>query len=124
VIRAPDDLERLLRSARLTPRPEFVRELECSLFLRRAERERRRLRVAIAGAGLATALAAVAIVAGIAGLLPFSSGSAHRVQAQPACRWVIVERRERRPYFVRDRKGAIRVRYRVVTVPRPVKRCR
>jgi hypothetical protein len=80
--------------------------------------------VALAGAGLAAALAVVAIVAGIAGLLPFSSGNAHRAQAKPDCERVVVERRERRPYFVVDRNGDVRVRYRVETVPRLVNRCR
>jgi hypothetical protein len=120
----PEDLERVLRSARPTPRPEFVRELERSLPVRRAEHQRRRLRVAFAGVGLATALAVVAIVAAIAGVLPFSSGSAHRAQAKPDCQRVVVERRERRPYLVVDRNGDIHVRYRVETVPRLVNRCR
>jgi hypothetical protein len=120
----PDDLERLLRSARPTPRPEFVRDLERSLPLRRPPRERQRLQVALAGVGLATALAAVAIVAALAGLLPFSQGSASRTQAKPNCERVVVERRERRAYFVVDRNGDIRVRYRVETVPRIVNRCR
>jgi hypothetical protein len=120
-----DDLERLLRSGRPTPRPAFVRELEDSLLpQRRPERPRIRLRVAIAAAGLAAVLAALAIFAGTAGLLPFSSGNAPNTEAKPTCQRVIVDRRERRAYFVRDRNGDIRVRYRVVTVPRAVKRCR
>jgi hypothetical protein len=124
VTQSPEDLERLLRRERPTPRPEFVRDLEQSLPLRRAGRERRRLQVAFAGVGLAAALAAIAIVAGIAGLLPFSSGDAHRAQAQPDCERMVVERRERRPYFIVDRNGDVRVRYRVATVPRLVNRCR
>jgi hypothetical protein len=123
VSQAPDDLERLLQRARPSPREEFVRELERSLPRQRTRRDRRQLRVLVAGCGLAGALAVVALALSVTGLLPLTSGSS-RAQADRNCKTMIVERSERKPYFVRRRDGAIRVRYRVVTEPRLVRRCR
>jgi hypothetical protein len=117
-----DDLERLLRTARPTPRPGFVRELERTLRPQRPER--RRLRLVLAATGVATALASLVLVLSIAGLLPGSSNGSKPVQAAPKCRTVIVERRERRPYFVRLDNGELRVRYHMELVRRPVRRCR
>jgi hypothetical protein len=122
--RTTDDLERMLRVARPAPREEFVRELERSLPARRAARERRRLRVVIAGTGAATALAAVAVAMSVSGLLPLTSGGGSPAEAERQCRTVVVERMERRPYFVRDRSGEPQVRYRLERVPRYIRRCR
>jgi hypothetical protein len=123
VSQAPDDLERLLHRARPAPREEFVRELERSLPRQRTERDRRHLRVVVAGCGLATALAVVTLALSVTGLLPFTSGSTS-AQADRNCKTMIVERSERKPYFVRRRNGAVQVRYRLETVPRLVRRCR
>ena len=119
----PDDLERLLRRARPAPRPEFVSELERSLPLRRRKQPRPRLTVALAGAGFAAVLAALVVSLSVAGLLPFSS-SGHGAQAEQRCKEVVVERSQRVPQFVQDRRGNIRVRYHTKVVPRLVKRCR
>jgi hypothetical protein len=118
------ELEQLLVNARPAPRPEFVRELERSLQPSRRPARRPRLRVALAGVGVAGALAGAAAVAGIVGVLPGSSGSPHGATAKPRCERVLVDRRIRQPYFVHDRKGVLHVRYRVVTEPRLVTRCR
>jgi hypothetical protein len=120
----PDDLERLLRAARPAPRPDFVRELERSLAPPRAERRRGRVRVALAASGFAAALATVAILLGVAGLLPLSSGGGHPAQAAPKCRTLLVERRVRMPHITRDRDGELTVRYHMRMVQRPVRRCR
>ena len=98
-------------------------ELEQSLPRQRTERHRPHLRVVVAGWGLATALAVVALALNIAGLLPFTSGSSP-AQADRNCKTLLIERSERKPYFVRGRTGAVQVRYRVETVPRLVRRCR
>jgi hypothetical protein len=66
-----EDLERPVRTARATPRAEFLRDLERSLPARRVARDRRCVRVAIAGLGLASALAAVAFALSATGPLPF-----------------------------------------------------
>ena len=79
--------------------------------------------MAIAGMGVAGALAAATAVAGIVGVLPGSSGP-HGASAKPRCERVIVQRRVRQPYFVHDRSGNVRVRYRFVLEPRPITRCR
>ena len=100
-----------------------MRELERSLPRQRTERDRRHLRVVVAGCGLATALAVVTLALSVAGLLPFTSGSTS-AQADRNCKTMIVERSERKPYFVRRRNGAVQVRYRLETVPRLVRRCR
>jgi hypothetical protein len=113
----------MLQRARPAPREEFVRELERSLPRQRTERDRRQLRVLVAGWGLASALAVVALALSVAGLLPFMSGSSP-AQADRNCKTMVVERAEREPYFVRRPDGTIRVRYRVVTKPRLVRRCR
>lgn len=118
------ELEQLLVKARPAPRPEFVRELERSLRPERRRVRPPRLRIAIAGAGVAGALAAAAAVAGIVGVLPGSTGSPHGASAKPRCQKLIVNRRVRQPYFVHDRNGVIHLRYRVVTEPRQVTRCR
>jgi ferric-dicitrate binding protein FerR (iron transport regulator) len=71
-VRVPDsdeDLERLLRNARPTPRPGYARELERSLALPRRRNAPARSRLAIAGIVVA-ALAIVTLVAALAGLLP------------------------------------------------------
>jgi hypothetical protein len=119
-----DDLERLLRTQRATPRAEFVCELERSLAGRPASKpDSRRVRVLVAGSGLAAGLAAVAVLLAVTGLLPFSS-SGGRAHAGEDCRITRVERIERRPHFVRDSAGKLQVRYRVEQVPRLVRRCR
>ena len=100
-----------------------MRELERSLPRQRTERDRRPLRVVVAGWGLATALAVVALGLSLVGLLPFTSGGSP-AQADRDCKTVMVERHQRRPYFVRDRNGDVEVRYRVEWVPRLVRRCR
>ncbi|MEP6689183.1 MAG: hypothetical protein ABJC36_12615 [Gemmatimonadales bacterium] len=120
---APDDLERLLHRARPTPREEFVRELERSLPRQRSERDGNRMRVLVAGWGLAAALAVIALTLSVSGLLPFTSGSGS-AEAGRNCKTVIVERRERKPYFVRRPGGAVEVRYHLTTAPRLVRRCR
>jgi hypothetical protein len=120
----PDDLERLLRTARPAPRPAFVRELERSLVPPRAERRRVRVRVVLAASGFAAGLATLAILLSVTGLLPLSSGGGRPAQAAPTCYTVLVERRVRMPYIVRDRHGELTVRYHMRMVPRPVRRCR
>ena len=77
----------------------------------------------VAGSGLATALAVVTLALSVTGVLPFTSGSSP-AQADRNCKTLLIERSERKPYFVRDRNGAVQVRYRVETVPRLVRRCR
>jgi hypothetical protein len=125
----PHDVERLLRAARPEPRPEFVRELERSLIGRRPSRAERparvrpRLRVLVAGTGLVAGLAAVVVALAVAGLLPFGS-SGGRAEAGEDCTVTTVERLERHPHFVRDKRGDLHVRYRTEKVPRIVRRCR
>jgi hypothetical protein len=119
----PEDLERLFRAARPTPRPEFVHDLERSLRLRRAKPDRHRLHVAVAAVGLASVLAALVVAMSVAGLVPYTSDGSP-AEAEQHCRTVVVERMERRPYFVRGRDGEIHVRYREQVVPRFVRRCR
>jgi hypothetical protein len=120
----PEDLERLLRAGRPSPRPDFVRALERNLVPRRSRRERVRLRVAIAGISFAVALGAMAIALNAVGLLPFQLGGGNRAQAEQDCRMVKVEQKERVPTFGRNSKGELVVRYHTRTVPRLVKRCR
>jgi hypothetical protein len=118
-----EDLERLLHRARPTPRPDFVRELERSLIPPEPARRPPRLRLAIGGLGFATALAALAILLGVAGVLPNSSGTGRPAQAKPNCRTVVVKRVERTPYFTRDRHGQLQVRYHLRTRPHYVRHC-
>ena len=100
-----------------------MRELERALPLQRAARDRRHLRIMVAGAGLATLLAVAAAALSLVGLLPFSSGGSP-AQADRDCTSMVVERSERRPYFVRGRSGEVEVRYRAAWLPRLVRRCR
>jgi hypothetical protein len=119
-----DDVERLLRARRVTPRAEFVGELERSLLRASASKPAcRRVRVLVAGSGLAAGLATVAVVLAVAGLLPFTS-SAGRAEAGEHCTNARVAGMQRRPYFVRDHEGTVQVRYGVELVPRLVRRCR
>ena len=100
-----------------------MRELARSLPRQRPERDRRHLRVVVAGCGLATALAVVMLALSVTGVLPFTSGSSP-AKADRNCKTLLIERSERKPYFVSGRNGAVQVRYRVETVPRLVRRCR
>ena len=100
-----------------------MHELERALPRQRAARDRRHLRIMVAGAGLATVLAVAAAALSMVGLLPFGSGSSP-AQADRDCTSMVVERSERRPFFVRGRSGGIEVRYRAEWVPRLVRRCR
>jgi hypothetical protein len=120
---SPHDLERLMRAARPTPRPEFVARLESSLAPRPVRRDRRVLRVAIAGAAFAAVLVAVAVAMSVGGLLPLTSGGSP-ASAGEDCRNVVIHPTERHAYFVRDRNGDLHVRYRDQVVRRVVKRCR
>jgi hypothetical protein len=124
VVLTPEDLERLLRTGRPRPQPDFTRALERKLIPERPRRERRQLRVLIASVGLAFALGAMVIALGAAGLLPIQIGGGSRAQAERDCGMVMVERRERIPSFERDRNGEPVVRYHTETVQRPVRRCR
>ena len=126
---SPHELEGVLRKARPEPPPDFVRSLEHALLPhpeRRTRRERwaPRWRVAAAACASAAALVAIGIVLGVAGALPFSAGAGDDAEAGPVCRTVIVERRARVGYVVRDKHGGFRLRYRREMVQRPVKRCR
>jgi hypothetical protein len=122
---ATEDLERLLRAARPTPRPEFVRELEAALPGRVGRRPplRARRRVLFTATGFAGALAGLALLLGVAGVLPVSSQRGQPAQADDPCRTVIIERRERQPVFEKGPDGEIRLRFVPTVVPRPVKRC-
>ena len=118
-----DDIERLLRTRPVTPRAEFVGELERSVLRAASEPDSRRVGALLAGSGLAAALAAVATLLAVTGLLPFTS-SGGRARAAQDCRITLVERMERRPYLVRDSEGTVQVRYRVKPMPQLVTRCR
>jgi hypothetical protein len=120
----PEDLERLLRTGRPVPPPDFVAGLERMLIPPRPRTDRVRMRVGIAGLGFAFALAAMAIALGATGLLPMQVGGGSDAEAERDCRTVIVERRERVPSFARDADGELVVRYHTQTVSRPVRRCR
>jgi hypothetical protein len=100
-----------------------VRELERSLPRQRSDRDGHSLRVLVVGWGLASALAVVALALSVTGVLPFTSGSSP-ARADRNCKTMVVERSQRKPYFVRRRDGTIQVRYRSVTEPRLVRRCR
>lgn len=100
-----------------------MRELERSLPRQRTERDRSHLRVLVAGWSLAAALAVVALALSVTGLLPFTSGSTS-AEAGRNCKTLIVERAERKPYFLRLPDGTVEVRYHVRTAPRLVRRCR
>jgi hypothetical protein len=112
-----------MRTARPTPRPGFVGELERSLARRTARRARPRMQVALAGTGLAAVLAALIVALAVTGLLPLSSGGS-AAKAEQDCQNVTVKRVEQQPYFVLDAKGRVHVRYRNERVARVVKRCR
>jgi hypothetical protein len=120
----PEDLERLLRVGSPVPRPDFVPTLERRLFPPRPRMDQVRMRLAIAGVGFAFALAAMVIALGAVGLLPIQLGGGSGAQAEPDCRTVIIERKERVPSFVRDRNGELALRYEMRAVSRPVRRCR
>jgi hypothetical protein len=120
----PEDLERVLRTGRPVPPPDFVAGLERTLIPPRPRTDRVRMRVGIAGLGFAFALAAMAIALGATGLLPMQVGGGSDAEAERDCRTVIVERRERVPSFARDADGELVVRYHTQTVSRPVRRCR
>jgi hypothetical protein len=112
-----------MRAARPTPRPDFVTELERSLRSRTVKHDRQRLRVAFAGVAFAIVLAALVVAMSVSGLLPFTSGGSPATARQD-CHNVVTDTTERRPYFVRDRKGELQVRYNTEVVRRVVKRCR
>jgi hypothetical protein len=90
----------------------------------RRERWSPRWRLAFAACASAAALVAIGIVLGVAGALPFSAGAGRDAQAGQHCRNVIVERRQRVGFVVRDAHGGFHLRYRRELVQRPVKRCR
>ena len=90
----------------------------------RRERWSPRLRLAFAVCASAAALVAIGIVLGVLGALPFSAGAGRNAQAGQHCRNVIVERRQRVGFVVRDAHGGFHIHYRREMVQRPVKRCR
>ena len=116
------EAERLLRELRPEPRADFVRELEGRLVTR-TRRAESFLVLAVGGAFCVT-LAALTLMLSIVGLAPFNSGSGDRARAAGACTTTVVVRHERRPVLVVDADGKIRTEHRIVTVRKPVKRCR
>lgn len=118
------ELERLLRTARPQPRPDFVRSLEASLPRPRAPLRAPRWHVVFAACASGVAIIAITIVLGVAGALPFSTGAGKDAEAGPRCRTVFVERRTHLPHLVRGHDGDLRIVYRWRRVQEPVRRCR
>jgi hypothetical protein len=120
---SPHDMERLLRSARPAPPPDFVRELEARLP-RPAPVRARRPRALLAATGLAGALAAATLLVGVTTGLPVGSHEQTPAQAQGGCRTVVVERMQRQATFRTGRDGRLHVHYHSVPVAQRVTRCR
>jgi hypothetical protein len=89
----------------------------------RRPRDRRVIRVALAGAAFAVVLCALVVAMSVTGLLPLTHGGS-AARARTECRDVVTHPTERQPYFVLDRDGDLRLRYRDEVVRRVVKRCR
>ena len=119
-VKVPEDMDRLLRAAKPKPRSDFVDELERRILPEPRQRGTPRL---VAALSTVAALASVLALLGIAGALPSPLRAERPASAKDDCSIVIVERIERRPYFVTGRDGALRVKYRRESVRRPVKRC-
>jgi hypothetical protein len=117
-------LETLLRAVRPRPDRDFARALEERLLPRRAARgAARRRRPLLAGAAAAAGLAAAALAFGLAGGGPLAPSGRDDVRAGDDCRYVAVQKRERRPLVVTGSNGRPTIRYRSELVKRRVKRC-
>ena len=116
------DVEALLRSSRPVPRARFTHQLERRLFSRRGLLGLPR--PLLAGAAAATGLAAVVAAFALAGGGPLAPQGEHDVKAGSECHTVLVEKRVRTPFVVRDQQGRTQIRYRIQAVKRSVKRCR
>jgi hypothetical protein len=112
-----EEFESFLRDRRPEPRREFVDELEQRLV---AAPRRRRGPLLFT---VASATAILIVVLGVAGALPLGLGSDEHVRATNGCVTVMVERTVRRPVFMVDRAGELRVTYRTEHVRRPERRC-
>jgi hypothetical protein len=119
-----EDVERLLRTARPAPPPDFVRELEARLPHARPARARRRPRALLAATGLAGALAVTTLLIAVTTGLPVGSHEQTPAQAKDGCRTIVVERMQRQATIRRGRDGELHVRYHQVPVPQRVTRCR
>jgi hypothetical protein len=117
-----DPAERLLGDLRPEPRPAFVRELEASLTARTGRRER--IRVAVSAMAATTSIAALTLVLLVLGLLPWPGAGAGSTEAGTHCRTVIVVEHVRRPVLTVRPDGTLHTERRIVTVHRPVRRCR
>jgi hypothetical protein len=123
------DVERLLRKARPRPRPEFVRELERSLFRPRAVRpaaapRRRRRRRFLVGVSFASALGLLLVVLAVAGVRPLGTAGTTGAAADRHCviveTWALV----RRPRVTVTRDGRIVITTRPDLTLQPRIRCR
>lgn len=113
-------LERMLRDGRLTPRPEFVRELETALQTSVARRSRRgRL---TAAAAMTALVASIASVLALADGLPSGVGGDGPARADQACRELQAAERRTDPRLTVDAEGRLQIRVPEATRP-PVTRC-
>lgn len=116
------EAEALLRRARPVPSEATVSAMEQRL-LGRSQAARRRPRLALAGLGFSGALAAVVVVAGLAGVQPWTAGD-DRAGARQDCVVSTVTTTTPTGTIVEGEDGQPRV----VTVPEPqtreIKRCR
>lgn len=122
---ADPHIDALLRAARPTPDPIWVREAQRELF---PHRRRFALRLRPVGAmgfatALAVALAALLLGLSLGGVGPLGSGD-HAVQAKDRCQTVDVTRIERVPSIVTTAHGKVRVAYTRKPVLRRERRCR
>jgi hypothetical protein len=111
-----DPVEKVLRSSRPEPDPEFVRSLHQRLF-----RPRRDRRPVLAGAAFAGALASAALALSLAGVGPLAGGG-RGAQAGSACKFVTVTRVEQTPVLVQH-SGTSALAFKAQAVKRRVKHC-
>jgi hypothetical protein len=123
----PNDLELVeqwLRDARPEPRSQFVRQLEASLQTSsRSTPAKRRGRVLVSASALAGALASLALILGVAGLMPLNSGGERAAEAEDPCVPRMVERRTRVPVLVVRPGKEPRIKYRTGPVRRVAEGC-